>query len=93
MVTSTPGRMPVIAFSDDADNNTLMTVFDHDWCVALVLKDSTQHEVKVNAYGSPADAAPDDFTDYIGGNTWTGDDWNGPEFYVPLDEVVQIIIL
>ena len=56
MVTSTPGRMPVIAFSDDADYDTLDSVLGSNW--------------------NEADQ-----------------DWNGPEVYVPLDDIVQIIVL
>jgi hypothetical protein len=85
----TPGRMPVISFSDDASHDTLMSVLTaRAWCVALVLKDGT-HPVEVLVEGY------DIHTDLIGGKTFDHDanDWTGEEFYVPLDDVVQIIIL
>lgn len=94
MTTSTPGRMPVIAFSDDADYGTLMSVLGvamsdfigHGWCVALVLKDGTQQEVALRFDSNrPVDG--------IGGNIFVDDGWIGPEVYVPLDDVVQIIVL
>ena len=96
MTTSTPGRMPVIAFSDDADFDTLLSVLRYEWCVALVLKNGQQVEVSLAPtpqYWSSG------YSNVIGGKTWMASapdgrqDWNGPEFYVPLDDVVQIIVL
>lgn len=93
MITSTPGRMPTIAFSDEADNDTLLSVLTYDWCVALVLRDGTQVEVSLHPPAAGSDL------DIIGGKTWNfarpvnQQDWNGPEFYVPIDDVVQIIVL
>jgi hypothetical protein len=95
MTTSTPGRMPAIAFSDDADYDTLRSVLNtdgmpfsngepsHGWCVGLRRRNGEYTEVAL--FDSPEDS--------IGGKTWNGTDWNGPEFYVPLDDVVQIIVL
>lgn len=97
MITSTPGRMPVIAFSDDADYDTLNSVlhlsdeggYSHGmgWWVALKMKDGSERQV-----GLRFRTAPDD---HIGGVTWDEEaqDWTGPEVYVPLDDVVQIIVL
>ena len=93
MTTSTPGRMPVIAFSDDADYDTLDSVLGSKWCVALQMKDGTQHQVKDAAVSVATCERDGEYLDEIGGPTWTGDDWNGPEVYVPLDDVVQIIVL
>lgn len=95
MITSTPGHMPVIAFSDDADYNTLDAVLGRNWCVALQMKDGSQVQVK-DAYISVATFERNgEYLDEIGGSTWNEEaqDWNGPEFYVPLDDVVQIIVL
>ena len=85
MTTSTPGRMPVIAFSDDADYETLLDVLQGT-CVALVLTDNVRVEVLVSDPG---------VIDEIGGRTLSEDSkcWNGPEVFVPLDDVVQIIVL
>lgn len=99
MITSTPGRLPVISFSDDADYDTLTSVLattmgdyiGYGWCVSLVLKDGTQREVALAFKDAPID--------HIGGRTWNTSvdecqrDWNGPEVYVPIDDVVQIIVL
>lgn len=93
MITSTPGRMPVIAFSDDADYDTLDAVLGGNWCVALQMKDGSQ-VVQVKAAGIAATIDKNgEYQTVIGGSTWTGDDWNGPEVYVALDDVVQIIVL
>ena len=93
MTTSTPGRMPVIAFSDDADYDTLDSVLGSNWCVALQMKDGSQVQVKGASISVATFERDGEYLDEIGGNTWTGSDWNGPEVYVPLDDVVQIIIL
>lgn len=93
MITSTPGRMPTIAFSDEADNDTLLSVLTYNWCVALVLHDGTQVEVSLQPL------PPDSDWDVIGGRTWNTSvdecqrDWNGPEFYTAIDNVRQIIVL
>jgi hypothetical protein len=91
MTTSTPGRMPVIAFSDDADYGTLLGVLQlfnfmgHGWCVCIVKKDGTRVEVALLDAPEP---------DYIGGFTFIeGGDWSGPKVFVHLDAVAQIIVL
>ena len=89
--TSTPGRMPVIAFSDGADYGTLRSVLNTDgdstygWCVGLRLKNGDYTEVAL--FDSPEDA--------IGGFTWDADagNWKGEARYFDLDDVVQIIVL
>jgi hypothetical protein len=87
--------MPVIAFSDDADYDTLGSVLTrpggfvgdgtHGWCVCIVKHDGTRVEVALTD-------SPD--ADYIGGFTFIeGGDWSGPKVFVHLDAVVQIIVL
>lgn len=93
MITSTPGRLPVIAFSDDADYDTLDSVLGGKWCVALQRKDGSQVQVKDASISVATCERNGEYLDEIGGSTWTGEDWNGPEVFVPLDDVVQIIVL
>ena len=95
MVTSTPGRMPVIAFSDDADYDTLDSVLGSNWCVALQMKDGSQVQVKDGSISVATFERNGEYLDEFGGSTWNeaDQDWNGPEVYVPLDDIVQIIVL
>lgn len=93
MTTSTPGRMPVIAFSDDADYYTLDAVLGSNWCVALQMKDGSQ--VQVGPVSVAVTLDPGWYQHLIGGHTLNHDTdlWDGPEFFAPLDDVVQIIVL
>jgi hypothetical protein len=89
--------MPVIAFSDDADYDTLRSVLNTDgmpfsngeptygWCVGLRLRNGDYTEVAL--FDSPDDA--------IGGFTWDADaqDWKGEAKYFNLDDVIQVIVL
>lgn len=88
MITSTPGRLPVISFSDEADEDTFMSVLsaDRHWAVALVLKDGS-YPVEVMLLHRTDDR--------IGGATFDHDAnrWNGPEFVTDIDNVAQVIVL
>lgn len=85
----TTGRLPVIAFSDNASNDTFMSVLDayKYWCVALVLKDGSYPVEVMIDHDVPSDM--------IGGKTFNHDTnrWNGPEFVVDLDDVAQVVVL
>jgi len=84
----TTGRLPVISFSDEADESTLMSVLSADryWAVALVLKDGAYPVEVMLLYRTDG---------RIGGATFDHDTnrWNGPEFVTDIGNVAQVIVL
>lgn len=94
-VTSTPGRMPIIKFSDDADYSTLESLLSgpsffgctHGWCVEIEFTDGTCLQIAVASMR-------DD--DVLVGHLWDegkGEWDNEQEVNIPLEDISAFTIL
>jgi hypothetical protein len=86
-VVSTPGRMPTVAFGDNADYGTLRSVVN-EWCVAVTITDGSQVLMRVDA--SLDDPDPD--RDSLTGWSFV-EDWEGPIVSVYFDEITSVVVI